>query len=478
MIFGLVLLAFFTVSAGRAEPVELPSRVIPLPANAGTPLFVDVDGDGRSDLLVIDLAEKKLLNFHQRPDGFSNTPDQVIPLPPQTAWVAACDVDAHPGLELLMSTATGLVYSRQDDGRFESERRTLIAAEQVFTNGEVPLLVSLTTDQAGTNVLIPVISAGQVVLYHRSSGYEWSPQPPLTLEVKQTAWFLNNDWWGDPWAVGSHPAHHLCVQQVFGAKSGAKPAPEPDNETIRKIVSDMKKTAENAAASLAMTNRVDVDGDGREDLVLWQSAPGFRTDIYIFLRGANQQLPEQPTQVLHCRGIPIPIGSTHGWLPVHDLHGDGISELVLIEFKTSVLSASGLLETALSHGLDWSLTIRSFHRGGFSSSPDAAVPVKAVLPAEILSGWPFFIHGDFNGDGRADFLVRRSDTRWIIFTSTTDGRWFDPEPAMTFATPAHGQIEINDLNGDGRSDIIWHESDPPELTVFMSPSPQTKGKNP
>ena len=110
--------------------------MITLPANAGEPFFVDIDGDGRSDLLVIDPVEKKLLNYHQRPDGFTNSPDQAIPLPPQTAWVAPCDVDAHPGLELLMSTATGLVYSRQNAGLFESERHTLIEASQVFTNSD------------------------------------------------------------------------------------------------------------------------------------------------------------------------------------------------------------------------------------------------------------------------------------------------------------------------------------------------------
>ena len=58
-------------------------------------------------------------------------------------------------------------------------------------------------------------------------------------------------------------------------------------------------------------DRVDVDGDGREDLVLWQVSGklDIKTDIYIFLRGADQKWPERPTQVLHCRGLPIPTGS-------------------------------------------------------------------------------------------------------------------------------------------------------------------------
>ena len=133
-------------------------------------------------------------------------------------------------------------------------------------------------------------------------------------------------------------------------------------------------------------DRVDVDGDGREDLVLWQASGklDFKTDIYIFLRGADQKLPEQPTQVLHCRGFPIPIGSTKKRSPVHDLNGDGVCELVLLEMKTRIISESGLVETVVSHGLDWALTIRSFHHGAFSRSPDASVPVTGILLSEIL----------------------------------------------------------------------------------------------
>jgi hypothetical protein len=474
---GLILLMFLALNVGRAGPVELLPQIITLPANAGPPLFVDIDGDGRSDLLVIDPLEKKLLNYHQRADGFTNSPDQVIPLPPQTAWVAVCDVEAHPGLELLMSTATGLVYSRQNAGRFESERRPLIEVSQVFTNNDFPILTSLSTNQAGTNDLIPVISAGQAVLYHRNSAYEWSPGPPLTLDVKQTSWSVNRDPWLHAWTLGPNPGHSLRVQQSFCAQPGPERDQEPENETIRKLIADMKKNGE---AGIIKMDRVDIDGDGREDLVLWQYRVnlGFKTDIYIFLRGADQKLPERPTQILHCRGSPVPIGSTEEWSPIHDLKGDGTRELVLLEIKPGITSASGLVKTALAHGLDCSLMIRSFQHGAFSRSPDASVPVTVILALEPLSAWPICIQGDFNGDGRPDLLVRRSDTQWNIFFSTTDGRWFTPQPAMTFNATARGYVEIADLNGDGPADIIWHELDSPNLSIFMSPPRQAKGKNP
>jgi hypothetical protein len=474
---GVILLLFLAVNVGRAEPVVLSRQVITLPANAGKPLFVDIEGSGRCNLLVIDTVEKKLLNYRQRPDGFTNSPDQVIPLPPQTAWVAPCDVDAHPGLELLMSTATGLFYYRQNAGQFESERHPLIEVSQAFTNYDLPTLTLLNTNKAGTNDLIPVISAGQTVLYHWNSAYEWSPGSPLALDVKQTEWSLNRYLWRDLWTLGSNPAHSLDVEQSFRARP--EPDKEPENEVIRKIIADMKKTAAASPPQLNRVDVVDVDGDGREDLVLWQASGklDFKTDVYIFLRGADQKLPEQPTQALHCRGFPIPIGSTRQRSPVHDLDGDGVCELVLLEMKTSITSAS-LVETALTHGLDWALTIRSFHHGAFSRSPDVSVPVTGILPSEILAGWPFLVQGDFNGDGRLDLLVRRSDTQWNIFCSRTDGHWFTSQPVMTFDVPTHGYIEIQDLNGDGLSDIIWHEWDKPNLSIFRSPPRQAKGKNP
>jgi len=207
------------------------------------------------------------LNYHQRADGFTNSPDQVISLPPQTAWAAVCDVDPHPGLELLMSTATGLVYSRQNAGRFESERRPLIEARQVFTNSDFPILTSLGTNQAGTNVLIPVISAGQTVLYHRNSAYEWGPGPPLTLGVKQTSWSVNLDPWLHAWTLGPNPGHSLRVQQSF--RANPEPEREPENEAIKKIIAEMKKNGDDGIIKM---DRVDIDGDGREDLVLCSTA--------------------------------------------------------------------------------------------------------------------------------------------------------------------------------------------------------------
>jgi hypothetical protein len=94
--------------------------------------------------------------------------------------------------------------------------------------------------------------------------------------------------------------------------------------------------------------------------------------------------------------------------------------------------------------------------------------------------WPFFIYGDFNGDGRPDLAVQRSSDQWEIFFSTADGRWFDSQPDLEFTMPTQGYFarryfEISDLNGDGRSDIVLRDRDDPRIFIFLTQPQITKG---
>jgi hypothetical protein len=261
----------------------------------------------------------------------------------------------------------------------------------------------------------------------------------------------------------------LSFQQSLLAKPDEVEDEKPENEGIRKLIEEMKKAGQ---VNRFGQSRVDINGDGRKDLIVWQLIGDIdpRTDVYVFLRGADGKLPERATQLVHGRGIPIPVGSTDQPSPIADLKGDGTYELVLFELKISFTSASGLVDIALSHGLDWMLTIRSFRHGAFSSIPDASIPVTTMIPIAELEQWPFFICGDFNGDGRPDFVIRRSATQWTVYFSTRDWRWFAPQPAMTFETPMQGNFTIRDLNGDGRSDIILRAWKDPRIFIFLTQS--------
>lgn len=440
-------------------------QLVTVPGNSLAARFVDIDNDGRMDLLAVDDPGKKLLIYRQRAWGFTNAPDQAISVPEKTAWTALHDVDSHPGAELLFSTATGVCFYRQNGGVFETESQALVRVDQVFMNDDLFRLVSL-----ATNAAIPVISATNVVFYERSGAFEWQPGRSAVLQSRKTSWSSER---GD-WTMGANSSRNLRVTQSLRANPIIGEEDELENEAIQKLVAEMKKAGPGHRPGIS---REDVDGDGRKDFVVWQTVGDMdsKTDVYVFLRGPDDKLPERPTQSLHCHGFPIPVNSTHLVSPVADLKGDGTHQLVLLETKTSITSASGFVEMALSRGVEFALTIRSFNHGAFSRSPDATAPAKAILSMDALEAWPFFVFGDFNGDGRPDLVVQRTATQWNVILSTNDNRWFAPEPAITFETPMRGYMEVDDISGDGRADIVLAAKDDPRIYIRLSQTNRMKG---
>jgi hypothetical protein len=439
-------------------------QTIVLPAVGGWSRFVDLDGGGRADLIALNPRDSQLVIFHQTTSGFPGTPSQTLKLPPQTAWITAKDVDPAHGVELVMSTAAGLSYFRQGKDGFESEPFVLIKAEQVLTNQDSPPYVSLPT-----NGSLPIIAATQAVLYSNTNGDGWRAGEPMPLQVQGGSWYSERN----GWTAGPNSARTLQIHEPVMARRAKPDTNEFENASIKKLVGDLNKSS---ARHLQETTRLDLNGDKRRDLVIWDFFPGLepRTDIYIFLRGEDGKLPERPTQLLHCRGMPVPTGSTQQPSPFVDLNGDGTYELVLVDLATTLTSASSIVDMVLSGGLECSLNVRVFSRGGFSTGPTATVSIRTIMPVTTLAPvdemmeWPFFIHGDFNGDGRPDVVVRRSSTQWSILFSTKDDRWFAPVPAMTFETPVQGSLEIRDLNGDGLADIVLRPDNDPRIFIFLN----------
>ena len=465
------LLAFLGVTGFGAETNGFQCQMITLPAKAMPSRFADLNHSGRCDLLVVDPVARQLLIYRQRSSGFANAPDQTIALPPRTAWIAPYSVERSTNLDLLMATATGLAYYRQTGGVFEAEPRPLIHADQIFTNDDSPSLLPVLT-----NTAIPVISASQAWRYQPTGASAWTSGPPITLQPNHNSWSGSRN----AWTLGLNSSHTLDIQQSIRSRPDEADGDKPENDTIAKLLADMKKAGPWNQPQIA---RVDLNRDGQMDFILWQVVPdSFRTEVYVFLRDAAGQLPERPTQVLHGRGVPIPIGSLREATPLADLKGDGAYELVLLEPDIRIISASGLVDLALSRGVEVTLTIRSFKDGAFSRGANASIPLTVLLSWYGSRQWPFFIRGDFNGDGRPDLVIQRSSTRWEIFFSTNDGRWFQPQPAMTFEIPMPGYFErryfeIADLNGDGRSDIVSHDLDDPRMFIFLT-QPNLRKENP
>ncbi|UCF16911.1 MAG: VCBS repeat-containing protein, partial [Phycisphaerales bacterium] len=165
--FGLFLLLCPTL----VPAVEFKRQTITVSSDPGWQLvshMQDIDNDGLTDLLVLAPMQRELLVYRQRKSGFTGTSDQTVTVDRGAAWVGLNDVDPHPGNELLVSTAKGVVYFRQNRGVFESSPRKLIQAQQVFTT-EYPRLMANLSEWGDANSVVPITSVDHTVLYQRES---------------------------------------------------------------------------------------------------------------------------------------------------------------------------------------------------------------------------------------------------------------------------------------------------------------------
>lgn len=431
----------------------------------------DIDNDGLTDLLAIVPLERMLQVFRQQKSGFTTTPDQTIALPEQTAWIGSYDVDAHPGNELVLSTSTGILYLRQNNGVFEPSLRTLIEAQQVFLT-EYPKIMAESDKSEDVNEFIPVIFPDHAVLYEKNEGSQWRPDRNLDLHMTNSRWQREHL----DWMAGTNKSQSVSIRTWFRLYEEEDRIDEEkaENPAIQKLIDDVKKHEESSTHGV---KRMDVNGDGREDLVLWKSKRDMnpKTVVLVLIRGRNGQLPERPTHMLRGNGVPVRINREQGISPMWDLDGDGKCELVLLALKTRIMSWTGLVDVALTGGVDWIFTVRSGKDDDYSGGPDFQMDITSRTPSEKSVEWMFQIDGDFNGDGRDDILIERSSNQYDVYLSDAGTGFFRKESPMSMKAPIDAWTHIDDFNGDGIDDLFVQERRVTRVTMFLSQSGNKKG---
>jgi hypothetical protein len=189
----------------------------------------------------------------------------------------------------------------------------------------------------------------------------------------------------------------------------------------------------------------DFNGDGKADVLL-KNSPGWKTTPVYFSNGDGTFLFSDAANpsgdIFNYAGAENLIG---------DFNGDG---------KTDVVMRS----------LNWDTTPVFFSNGDgtfqFTNAPD---PVKTIFND---MGATSFV-GDFNGDGKADVLLKNGsgwDTTPVYF-SNGDGtfRFSDAaDPSRGIFNYAGAQSFVGDFNGDGKADILMKASGWKTTPVFFS----------
>ncbi len=437
----------------------------------------DLDGDGRRDLVALyadgqpPSVKRRIAVFFDR-NGFRAAPDQVMDAPPGASFVQAVDVVGDRKRELLFADAQGLACLPLGEHGFGAPRRLLDVAGLALLPEEEELpWIEVARDWDGDGaleILLPTVD--RVAVIARGPDGEWRRAGDLALPPRasyavrgeqfeprsRNYWFraalvvpelTRGDWDGD-----GHPDLLAVVDDdvtVFRGQPGGGFAGAPAAQVHLGARTAAETARGNASVQVSV---LDLDGDGVVDLVVNKVVGGLgnmraQTGFWYGRKGGGWG---RPAQVLQREGFA-------GALSFADLDGDGHPEL--IECATAI-GFGDVARILFSRRLSVTFAVhRNRGRAGFSRDADAERPIDFPVDYSVgvdLDG-PFpSLGGDFDGDGRPDF-VGPKDVGALAVWRGGGKALIDEYPRAIVHLPLSRYFRVVDLDGDKRADlVVWY----------------------
>lgn len=223
----------------------------------------------------------------------------------------------------------------------------------------------------------------------------------------------------------------------------------------------------------------DLDGDGVAEYVTEESLEdndaGWRKEIKEAKRPPRRYrihrsrpdlgMHPEPFQVFEALGYALDMSDDDIKLPAgfQDLDGDGRQDLITLTLDFSLLQAVRIMTTQrIGLGLDFHVFCQN-PDGRFLEIQGMDLSGKFKLNLKNLQlGQLSQFAGDFDGDGRTDFLqIGRGKT--VTIHRGQEGCRYPSEPDLTLklrqAPLDLGLVRVEDLNADGRSDLMIVQPD-------------------
>lgn len=503
-----LLIAAVTSTTARADRLRLAELSLPLPAAPASVLPVDLDRDGAQDLLVFLVYtrwEQKVIEERATMDGIEGFMEVMTIVPAlldrrelrlyrgdgRGGFAASGEALPMPLSVHSLVAGDGRVFALTDDGVSEVAwlaeagalalvprlaARSRLAGTGVFLP-ELDLLADVTGD-GRAELLFPAADGLHV---HAVGGDgAWGaplavvplPPPPaaadpLTVDyplpevrdadgdgLPDLVWQDPEKGWRRPWVA----------RNAGGGRFAAPFAP---------LGTPAEADADTGGPRTAWFG--DLDGDGHAEVVSAETVQlpedaGMRAEIRdaeapkatvrVFPTGGDLAPLVAPRTAFPIEGHAFMGGGNEVQLPAgfRDLDGDGRLDLVAMTFGISVTRLLGGL--ALGR-VTLPIDLRVWCQGADGAfRPVAGLDLSGRLRVDLgemqVRNLPAFA-GDFDGDGRADFVQLGRGDKVTIHTGAPGCR-FPATPDLTVklrTEPAHvGLVRVRDLDGDGRADLM------------------------
>lgn len=477
------LLCMLGAAAATAEPVvskggiNLTSTVLDLPGKVKHTFFEDIDRDGLVDIIAVCGGEtaidpsRNLFVFFQRSDGFDLLPDLDYDIPEDVSVIDLGDVRSDvPGQELLLLHANGvrwLALPRPPVGAFAATRllagggETLITTDPVFAgpkrDGVSKRDFARPRDGAGMATLFIPRTTGYRV-YTPEDGYT-NPQDFAVQHfhrVYGTGYGIKvadlhlADMNGD----GREDLVFTHLDRLWTYDGGeARFADTPGLELNLDVITLEDRESPFDLEDLISFNIADFDNDGLADLlvnkrIIRKKAVINDKEQYQLYRNRGGRFELLPDQAFVLK-------SFGGFDPI-DLDGDERIDIATGYFE---LTIGNIIKALLARRFVIELSFFLYSDEGFPDQPNEKRDFKVRFSLSNMDdnfAPAVSVEGDYDGDGRRDFLMQANDETVEIFRGDgRKGRLFEKKASIELKTFACDEVHVEDFNGDGLSDMVF-----------------------
>ncbi len=240
----------------------------------------------------------------------------------------------------------------------------------------------------------------------------------------------------------------------------------------------------NGESPAALSHFGDLDGDGLPEVVLRKEVDTDRGQLkkareprwaYSFHRvGKGFEVGHEPYLRFEAPGYASSGGFTGDEPDFRDLDGDGRKDLVTLTLDFSVLQALRVLTTKrISIGVDFEVRVQQ-PDGSFRRAPNKGLDEKLKFDLDDLRiARMAQFAGDFDGDGRIDF-VHLGRGRTLTIHLGKPGGVYPQRPDFAIDLAEEPQdlalVQVRDLDGDGRADLAVTRVGSPEDESISAPA--------